>query len=117
MPHIVLTGRATLGDLQERWEPFVVREGELLVKADRFYRESTGRVALVETLVSDRGHTQKFFIQLAPREDGITVRLEPLTDPEKTSGVKRALAIVAHWIRGATGASYGQTNIEEFLVR
>jgi hypothetical protein len=117
MPHVVLTGPIALDALQDCWGPFVVRQGDLLVKTERFYREGLGRTALIETIVADRGHTQKFFIQIALREDGLTVRLEPLTDPEKTSGVKRALALVAHRIRAATGCAYGRTNIEEFLVR
>ncbi len=117
MPHVVLEGRVTIDDCQARFERFVVREGDLLVKVERFYRERDARSALVETLVVDRGHTQKFFIQLSPKGEGITVRLEPLTDPEKTAGVKRALALIAHRIREATGCAYGRTNIEEFLIR
>jgi len=117
VPHVVLEGRITIDDCQGRFEPFVVREGELLVKIERFYRERDGRAALLETLVVDRGHTQKFFIQLSPRGDGLTVRLEPLTDPEKTAGVRRALALVAHRMRQATGCSYGATNIGEYLIR
>lgn len=117
MPHVVLEGRVSVDACQERFEPFVVREGDLLVKVERFYRERDARAALIETLVVDRGHTQKFFIQLSPKGDGLTVRLEPLTDPEKTAGVRRALALVAHRIRVASGCSYGKTNIEEYLIR
>ena len=117
MPHVVLTGRVTIDDCQARFESFVAREGELLVKIERFYRERDGRAALLEALVVERGHTQKFFIQLSSREGGLTVRLEPLTDPEKTPGVRRALALVAERIRTACGGEYGATNIAEFLVR
>jgi hypothetical protein len=117
LPHVVLEGRVTLADVQERFEPFVVREGDLLVKVDRFYRERDERAALLETVVVDRGHTQKFFIQLSPKAAGLTVRLEPLTDPEKTTGVRRAIALVAHRIREAVGCVYGKSNIEEYLIR
>lgn len=117
MPHVVLEGRVTIGECAARFEPFVVRQGDALVKVERFYREREDRGALLETLVVDRGHTQKFFIQLSPKGEGLTVRLEPLTDPEKTPGVKRALAIVADRIRQATGCAYGSTNIEDFLIR
>ena len=117
MPHVVLEGKVAIDDCQERFERSVVREGELLIKFERFYRERDGRAALVETLVVDRGHTQKFFIQLSPKENGLIVRLEPLTDPEKTAGVRRALAVMAHRIRAASGCSYGSTNIGEFLIR
>jgi len=114
---VVLQGRVTLDECQARFEPFVDRQGDLLIKVERFYRERDGRAALLETLVVDRGHTQKFFIQLSPKGDGLTVRLEPLTDPEKTAGVRRALALVAHRIRTAAGCEYGSSNIEEYLIR
>jgi hypothetical protein len=117
MPHVVLTGRVTIDECQERFEPFVVRDGDLLVKTERFYRERDGRAGLIEALVVERGHTQKFFIQLSMRGDGLTVRLEPLTDPEKTPGVRRALALVAHRIKTSCRCEYGSTNIEEHLVR
>lgn len=117
MPHVVLQGPVTIDECQERFEPFVWRDGELLIKVERLYRERDGRAALIDTLVVDRGHTQKFFIQLSPKEGGLTVRLEPLTDPEKTTGVRRALALVAHRIKLASGCDYGRTNIEEFLIR
>jgi hypothetical protein len=116
MPHVVLEGRVTIDEYQTRFESFVVREGDRLIKMERFYRERDGRAALIETLVSEAGHTQKFFIQLSPKGEGITVRLEPLTDPEKTPAVKRALAVLAHRIRAATGCTYGRTNLEEFLI-
>lgn len=116
MPHVVLEGRVSIDSCQERFEPFVVREDDRVVKVERFFRERDGRAALLETLVVERGHTQKFFIQLSPKGEGLTVRLEPLTDPEKTAGVRRALALVAHRIRQATGCSYGATNIGDYLI-
>jgi hypothetical protein len=115
VPHVILEGPADIADLQRRHAPFTVREDGRVVKVDRFYAEAGGTSALLETIVVDRGHAQKFFIQLAGRDGGLTVRLEPMTDPEKTPGVKRALAIVAQRIRAACGCRYGSTNIGEFL--
>jgi hypothetical protein len=117
VPHIVLQGRVTLDDVAGRFEPFVVKDGTVVIKVERFYRERDGRAALLETLVADRGHTQKFLIQLIPRDDGLTVRLDPLTDPEKTPAVKRALAAVADRIVRATGCAYARSNIEDYLIR
>jgi hypothetical protein len=117
VPHVVLEGRVSIDNCAGLFEPFVAREGDLVVKVDRFYRERGGRAALIETLVVAGGHTQKFFVQLSSRGEGLTVRLEPLTDPEKTDGVRRALALVAHRIRSLSGCSYGSTNIEQFLVK
>jgi hypothetical protein len=117
VPHVVLEGDITIDVAERRFEPFVHREGGLIIKAERFYREREARAALIEMVVVESGHTQKFFIQLSHRDDGLTVRLEPLTDPEKTSGVRRALAQVAHRFVAASGARYGKTNIEDDLIR
>lgn len=116
MPHVVLEGPITLDGCRRLQVPFVERDGERIVKVDRFYADTDGRAALLETLVVDRGHTQRFFIQLALRDGGLIVRLEPMTDPEKTAAVKRALAIVAHRLVLACGARYGSTNIPEHLL-
>lgn len=117
MPHVVLEGGITIDEAERRFEPFVHRDGALVVKAERFYRERQARAALIEMVVVEAGHTQKFFIQLSPREGGLTVRLEPLTDPEKTAGVRRAIALLAHRIVEVSGCVYGRTNIQEYLVR
>ncbi|MBI1951349.1 MAG: hypothetical protein HYS34_08305 [Acidobacteria bacterium] len=117
MPHVVLEGGITIDEAERRFEPFVHREGALVVKAERIYRERQARAVLIEMVVVEAGHTQKFFIQLSPREGGLTVRLEPLTDPEKSRGVRRALALVAHRFVAACGARYGRTNIEGDLIR
>lgn len=115
MPHILLEGSASIQRLQAAHQPYTVREGERLVKVGRFYADGGGEAALVETLVVERGHTQKFFILVSARPGGLAVRLEPMTDPEKSPGVKRALAVVAERLLRVTGGRYGSTNIPEYL--
>ncbi len=117
MPHVILEGRVPLDECQRKLIPFIVRDGDFLVKGERLYREHGAPTILIETLVVDHGHTQKFFIQVAGRGEGAIIRLEPLTDPEKTHGVRRALAVVAHRILECTGSSYGKSNIDEYLIR
>jgi hypothetical protein len=116
VPHVVLEGRITVDEAARVFEPFTTRQGDRIIKAERFYREKNARAALIEMVVVESGHTQKFFIQLSPRDGGLTVRLEPLTDPEKNPAVKSAIAQVAHRLRAATGAAYGSTNIGEHLI-
>jgi hypothetical protein len=120
VPHVILQGRPGVEALDAYvrcFEPFVFRDGDRVIKVERLYRERDGRGALLETIVAGRDHVQKFFIQLAPREGELTVRLEPLTDPEKTPGVRRALALVAARIVAATGCGYARSNIDEYLMR
>jgi hypothetical protein len=116
VPHILVEGTLTLADVARRHTPSSERRGEVLVKFDRLYLDTGGRAALLEALVVDRGHPQRFFVQMAARDGGIMVRCEPLTDPEKTAGVKHALALAAHRLRLEGGGRYGSTNIAEYLI-
>jgi hypothetical protein len=117
MPHVVLEGTVDLQQLGTSFEPLFQRWGNDLLKVDHLYLEQQGEDVLLDTLVVESGHRQHFFIQVTPRKGGAVVRLLPQTDPEKTDGVKRALALVAAWIRGlGSGAChYGSTNLGDFL--
>ncbi|HET8946415.1 MAG TPA: hypothetical protein VFQ07_05490 [Candidatus Polarisedimenticolia bacterium] len=116
MPHILVEGTLRLADVARRHAPSSAQRGEVLVKFDRLYLETGERAALIEALVVDRGHPQRFFVQLAARDGGVMVRCEPLTDPEKTAGVKHALALAADRLRRDCGGRYGSTNIAEYLI-
>jgi hypothetical protein len=120
VPHVILDGRPGIEALEayvRRFEPVVFRDGDTIIKIERLYRERDGRGALLETVVAGPGHLQKFFIQLAPKKGELTVRLEPLTDPEKTPAVRRALALVAARVVEVGGCRYARGNIDEYLMR
>ena len=117
MPHVVLEGAVDLQRLCEHFEPVLERWGDDLFKIQHLYREQQGEEVLLDTLVVESGHRQRFFIQLTLREGSALLRLLPQTDPEKTDGVKRALARVAALVRehAAGECRYGATNLSEFL--
>ena len=71
----------------------------------------------IQEVLRIKEYGQDFFIQVTGRQGGAVVRLLPQTDPEKTDGVKRALAAVAAWIQGLApdGCAYGSTNLGDFL--
>lgn len=117
MPHVVVEGPISLEALRRAFAPLFERWGDDVLKVRGFYLEQNGADALLETMVVESGHRQSFFIQLRPREDGLTVRLLPQTDPEKTDGVKRALARVAAFVReqDPEALRYGATNLAEYL--
>jgi hypothetical protein len=116
VPHILVEGTIRLEEVARRHMPWDERRGDLLVKFDRLYLETGGRGALLEALVVERGRPQRFFVSMQARDGAVMVRCEPLTDPEKTTGVKRALALVADRLRADSGGRYGTTNIAEFLI-
>lgn len=118
MPHVVVEGPVRLAEIGERFAEILDRDGDDVVKIRTVYLEPGGEEALFEALVVESGHRQQFFIQLRVREGrGATVRLLPLTDPEKTPGVKRAIARVAGWVRDLRPdeCRFGATNIGELL--
>jgi hypothetical protein len=64
----------------------------------------------------ESGKSVRFFIEVHDRDGGVNVRPEPLTDPEKTPGVKRSVALVAERVRSLSEqAAFGNTNIGEYL--
>jgi hypothetical protein len=116
MPHIQIIGALRLEQLAERFEPLNIRQGSTIGKTTAFYLNAHDRTALIQALVVEPHVNRKFYVLLVEKPDGIMVRLDPLTDPEKTDAVKRLLAAVADWIRRVSpGSSFGTTNLQEFL--
>jgi hypothetical protein len=71
---------------------------------------------LIEAIAIEDGPPQRFFIQASLKDNRTTVRIYPGTDPVKTAGVKKLLAIVAKLMRDQhPDIDYGATNLKEFL--
>lgn len=116
MPHVVIEGAGDLQGLFQAFTPMIHREGTEILKVQEFYLARSGREALLDAVVIEQGTARSFFIQLKRHETTITVRLLPATDPEKTAAVKKAMALVAGFIRKVYPASrYGKTNLQEFI--
>jgi hypothetical protein len=63
-----------------------------------------------------KGVKTDFMVLLSRREDGLVVRMHPLSGVEKTPAVKRVLAETAKGIMARhPGLSVGKTNLQEFL--
>ena len=118
MPHVVIEGQARTSDYQQLFRSIEFRQGTRIIKVRKFFLEKGGESALLEVIAIEVGHQQKYFIQLSEKPEGITVRLDPLTDPEKNSAVKISLALVARQIVDMVpGTRYGSTNLSEYLIR
>ena len=117
MPHVVIAGPASVERFAEAFSPFGEREGGSVLKAVDVYVSQNRRNALVESLVVEGGRARSFFVHVGQHEGSVTVRLSPLTDPEKTDGVKRLMALVARQVKGQDPAcAYGKTNLQPFLI-
>ncbi len=117
MPHIVLENINTTKEAYEAVEAFSNKiEGGILKVMDK-YINANEQTALIESLAVENGKNQNFFIQLSQKKTSLTVRLLPLTDPEKTNGVKSIMAIIAKQIKDSNEKiTYGKNNLEDFLI-
>jgi hypothetical protein len=116
MPHVVIEEAPDLVAACDALTPSVTRDGREILKVVDVYLNKTGRTALVDCVAVEDGRSQTFFVQLARKDRQITVRLLPATDPEKTKGVKRIMALIAKQLHDATvGSSFGKTNLQDFL--
>ena len=122
MPHVVIEGPVSLERLYQNFEPLTVRDGECIIKFRYIYLNTPKNNALVECVVIEDGLPQNFYALLSQksfsgRRAAITVRLDPMTDPQKTIGVKRAVAILGQRLKVQDSAcAYGATNLPESLL-
>lgn len=117
MPHIVLENINDTKEAYDALEPFAQKtEGGILKVMDKYINAKEQSV-LLESLAIENGVNQNFFVQLSPKKTSLTVRLFPLTDPEKTKGVKTIMAMVAKQIKDTDESiTYGKNNLEDFLI-
>jgi len=117
MPHVVLENINSANMAFESVVPFTTRiDGGVLKVTDKYLNAGRNK-ALVESLAIENGNHQSFFVELSQKQTSLTVRLLPLTDPEKTPGVKTIMAMLAKQIKDVNpGVSYGKTNLQDFLL-
>lgn len=117
MPHIVLEKINSTKAAFDAVQPFAHKiDGGILKVVDKYINASE-QSALIESLAIENGVHQNFFVQLSQKKTSLTVRLFPLTDPEKTHGVKGIMASIAKQIKDTdSNIEYGKTNLEDFLI-
>ena len=91
MPHVVIEGVADLTEFERAWQPFVLRSGADILRADHLYLSPDARAALIEALCVEAGRKQPFYVKLAVHDRGsATVRVDPMTHPERSHGRARS---------------------------
>lgn len=116
MPHVVVVGAGDLRGFAQGFAPIEERDQTGIRRTAEVFVSTRGTRVLIEAVVAETGKTQRFFVSVSTSDQGATVRLEPLTDPDKTAGVKRLLAAVAvRLVLHFDGARYGKTNLQEYL--
>ncbi len=117
MPHIVLEKAKSVKSCYDAIEQDIFKiEGGILKITDK-YINAKGTSALLESVAVEGGKVQTFFIQLSSKSEAVTVRLFPLTDPQKSKGVKTLMGLIAKKIKDSNvDISYGKTNLDDFLL-
>ncbi len=117
MPHVVLENISSTRAAFDSITPFATQTDAGILKVIDKYLNAEQNKVLVEALAIEQGNNQNFFVQLSRKQNSLTVRLLPLTDPEKTKGVKTLLAMIARQIKEANAdVSYGKNNLQDFLM-
>ncbi len=116
MPHVVLEGPITLEDIWLVYQPLQARERDCIFKTEDCYLSAEKTQLLVRAMTVEGGYTRRFYVLLLQKEGSITIKLEPLTDPEKTDGTRRLLGLITERILTAEPeARIARTNIQDFL--
>jgi hypothetical protein len=119
VPHIVLSGSILLSNAFEHMEKILFKDqkSNIIVRIENYFINQPGNILLAKAVAVDQ-KPQSFYIMVMNREDKTTIRLDPQTDPEKTDGVKIALALMAKRIQEiekARNLYVSKTNIQEFI--
>jgi len=119
LPHIILNGNVSIVEIGRKFPVIKEEKTEWLIKIDEVYVERSGGRALMPTVVVEEGHSQTYYIRISVNESSgfLTVRLDSSTDPIKTRGVKRSIAVVAETIVQLTdGIGIHRHNLEGYLT-
>ncbi len=116
MPHIVLDGAVNLEKFFGAFQPAHEREEREILKTQDIFISQDKKTVLVEAIAIEDGPPQRFFVQVVLKDNRTTIRIYQGTDPEKTQGVKKLVALVAKLLRDQhPEIAYGPTNLSDFL--
>ena len=113
MPHIVIQGPVDLEAYAREFEPILLRIGADVIRADTLYRDRSGRALLLEALVVEAGRKLPFYLKITSHDRGsVTIRIDPLTHPERSDGVRSLVARIGRDLIARTpGARVRSSNV------
>ena len=112
MPNVTIEGPVDLRQIVIRRPEMFLRDQDGIKRVSEYYINTDCSKLLLEALVIEPGKKQQFFFQVCKKTDGAIIRLEPISEAEKTPGVKRLMGQVAFAIRSLfPGSRYGKNNI------
>lgn len=116
MPHVVLNGNVDLDDIFNKFKGVFIRNENGILKTDNIYISRDKAAILIESLAIEGGVKNSFFALINRRNDGVVVRIHPVIEVEKTSGIKNILSEIAKQLLIVfPQLTIGETNLSEYL--
>ena len=114
LPHIVFDKKIDLADYSKKFEP-IFKKDPILIRISNIFVDKNILTALLPSVVISESN-QQFLIEISTTKSKTTIRLYPGTDPEKTSGVKRSMALLAKQIMEKyVDLQITKTNLDEYV--
>ena len=122
MPHIIIEGKKiNFETIYINFNKMVERKDNYIIKFEDVFLNQSKNLILIKTTVIENNINQKYYIQLMKKENQITIRLDPITDPlDKNNSVKKSIANVARIIFSIhkdSDLSITKTNLQDFLIK
>ncbi|WP_458744628.1 hypothetical protein [Candidatus Nitrosocosmicus sp. T] len=121
MPHIIIEGRKiNFESIYVNFDKMVERKDNYIIKFGDVFLNQSKDLIMIKTTVIENNINQKYYIQLMKKENQLTLRLDPITDPsDKNSSVKKSIANVARIIisNHKDPLAITKTNLQDFLIK
>jgi hypothetical protein len=125
LPHIVLTNVSDFNSFYNKFkkEVLIIKnekdQTNTIIRFEEIFSNQLKNIILIKTIVIENtNQPQTYYIMAINKNNQITIRLDPLTDPKnKTDAVKISLANIAKQYKKIDPAiSIGKTNLEQYLL-
>jgi hypothetical protein len=125
LPHIVLTNVSDFNSFYNKFkkEVLIIKnekdQTNTIIRFEEIFSNQLKNIILIKTIVIENtNQPQTYYIMAMKKNNQITIRLDPLTDPKnKTDAVKISLANIAKQYKKIDPAiSIGKTNLEQYLL-
>ena len=115
MPHVICAGRA---DLAAAWRGLPKgpwRWGNVVARAEGCFLDPDGKALLVAGVVVEYGRPLHPVVLVSHGREGTSCHLWSVVEVERTEGVKRFLAQIAHEMAAFGAGAVVATNISDLL--
>ncbi|HKO40972.1 MAG TPA: hypothetical protein VJU85_06885 [Nitrososphaeraceae archaeon] len=125
MPHIVLTNVSDFESFFNNFKKdvFITKnknnQTNTIIRFEEIFLNQLKNIILIKTItIENSNQSQTYYIMAMKKNNQITIRLDPLTDPKnKTDAVKTSLVYIAKQYKKIDPAiSIGKTNLEQYLL-